>query len=194
MDRLSSQISFIIELDKLKTIHRQTWLIDATRRENSAEHSWHIAMMALILQEHSKEPVDLQKVVKMLLIHDIVEIDAGDVLVYDTAGQQQKAEREQQAAARIFGLLPDDQTETIRQLWQEFEAGTTAEARFAAALDRLMPLLHNYLTEGRAWQQHGITAQQVLTRNAHIAEGSPQLWEYAKEIVQQSVQKGYLAN
>jgi putative hydrolase of HD superfamily len=194
VDRLKRQIGFIVELDKLKTILRQSWLADGSRRENSAEHSWHIAAMALVLAEHANADMDLDlaRVVKLLLIHDVVEIDAGDVLVYDIAGNADKAERERRAAERIYGMLPEDQAAELRALWEEFETGETDEARFAAALDRLMPLLHNFLTEGRAWRQHGITADQVLARNAGIAAGSTVLWDYARELIEEAVERGYL--
>jgi putative hydrolase of HD superfamily len=194
MDRLKRQIGFIVELDKLKTILRQSWLADGSRRENSAEHSWHVALMALVLAEHANAGanLDLARVVKLLLLHDVVEIDAGDVLIYDASGNASKAERERQAAERIYGILPEDQAAELRALWEEFELGETDEARFAAALDRLMPLLHNFLTEGRAWMHHGITADQVLAANAHIAAGSAALWDYARGLIDEAVERGYL--
>ncbi|MGX2040253.1 HD domain-containing protein [Methylocaldum sp. MU1018] len=194
MDRLKRQIGFIVELDKLKNIVRQSWLADGSRRENSAEHSWHVALMALVLAEHANADMDLDlaRVVKLLLLHDVVEIDAGDVLIYDIAGNADKAERERRAAERIYEMLPEDQAAELRSLWEEYETGETDEARFAGALDRLMPLLHNFLTEGRAWRQHGITADQVLARNAHIAAGSAALWDYARELIEEAVERGYL--
>ncbi|WP_133717213.1 HD domain-containing protein [Methylocaldum gracile] len=194
MDRLKRQIGFIVELDKLKTIVRQSWLADGSRRENSAEHSWHVALMALVLAEHANADMDLDlaRVVKLLLLHDVVEIDAGDVLIYDVAGNVSKPERERQAAERIYGMLPDDQAAELRALWEEFEMGETAEARFAASLDRLMPLLHNFLTEGRAWRHHGVTADQVLAANARIAAGSTALWDYARGLIDEAVERDYL--
>ena len=192
MDRLKRQIGFIVELDKLKTIVRQSWLADGSRRENSAEHSWHVALMALVLAEHANADMDLARVVKLLLLHDVVEIDAGDVLIYDVAGNVSKPERERQAAERIYGMLPDDQAAELRALWEEFEMGETTEARFAASLDRLMPLLHNFLTEGRAWRHHGVTADQVLAANARIAAGSAALWDYARGLIDEAVERGYL--
>ena len=192
--RLAQQVGFLVEVDKLKHILRQTWLMDQSRRENDAEHSWHVSLLAVLLIEHAAEPgLDLLRVVKMLLIHDLVEIDAGDTFVYDEVGARDKAEREQRAAGRIFGLLPPDQEMAIRSLWDEFEARQTAEARYAAALDRFQPVLHNYFTQGKAWRQHGITSGQVLTRNRHMAEGAPALWEHVQTLVREAVEKGYLA-
>lgn len=191
--RLARQMAFLLELDKLKTILRRTYLLDNSRNENTAEHSWHLSVMAIILAEHSDQPIDTLHTLKMLLVHDVVEIDAGDTYIYDTAGNEGKAAREQEAAQRIFGLLPADQQGEIHALWQEFEARTTPEARFAAALDRLMPLLHNFHTQGRSWQEHGIHAGQVRARNAHIADGSQALWDYAQGLIQQAVAGNILA-
>ena len=190
--RLDQQIGFILELDTLKSVLRRSYLLNNTRRENSAEHSWHLSAMALVLAEHANVDIDQFRVLKMLLVHDIVEIDSGDTYIYDTAGNDTKAVREQEAAQRIFGLLPDDQKLELTRLWQEFEARETPEAKFAAALDRLMPLLHNYHTEGRSWREHGITKQQVLNLNRHIADGSQSLWEYAEALIDDAAAKGYL--
>ncbi len=151
-DRLAQQMAFIIEIDRLKTVLRRTLIADGSRHENSAEHSWHLALAAMVLAEHSDEPVALLRVLQMLLVHDIVEIDAGDTFYYDDAGRQDKAEREQRAADHLFGLLPDDQAAELHALWTEFEARQTAEARFANALDRLMPLIHNTLNDGHTWR------------------------------------------
>lgn len=192
-DRLTQQLQFIAEIDRLKHILRQTWLLDASRRENDAEHSWHIAVMALLLVEHAEAPVDLSRVVRMLLIHDVVEIDAGDTFIYDTAGHADKDEREQRAAERIFGLLPPDQAAELRALWDEFEARDSAEARYAAAIDRLQPLMHNYLTQGKAWRAHGVTADQVLAMNRpRIGAASAALWQAAERMIAESVAKGWL--
>jgi len=192
--RLEQQIQFIIEIDKLKQVFRQTYLLDSTRKENDAEHSWHLAMMAILLYEYAAEPdTDLLRVMKMVLIHDLVEIDAGDTFCYDEAGNKTKAAREQAAAERIFNILPRDQAGEIRRLWDEFEARQTPEARFAAALDRLQPLLHNYHTQGRAWREHGVTVDQVLERNRHMADGSEALWQYAEAMILDAVDKGFLA-
>jgi putative hydrolase of HD superfamily len=192
IDRLAQQIEFVVELDKLKQILRQTVLMDASRRENSAEHSWHLALMATVLAEHTDEPVDVAHAVKMLLIHDIVEIDAGDTFCYDQQGVLDQAEREQRAAERIFGLLPAEQAEELRGLWQEFEARETAEARFAAAMDRIQPLLHNFHTKGGTWAQHGITVLQVQQRMAPVAHSSTRLAEYVQAMIDQAVELGYI--
>ena len=192
--RLDQQIGFILELDTLKSVLRRSYLLNNTRRENSAEHSWHLSAMALVLAEHANADIDQLRVLKMLLVHDIVEIDSGDTYIYDAAGNDTKAVREQEAAQRIFGLLPDDQKLELTRLWQEFEARETPEAKFAAALDRLMPLLHNYHTEGRSWREHGITKQQVLNLNRHIADGSQSLWEYAESLIGDAAAKGYLVD
>lgn len=193
-DRLAAQIRFLTEIDRLKSVMRQTWLLDGSRLENDAEHSWHLAVMALLLGEYAAEPeVDMARVARMLLVHDLVEIDAGDTYLYDEAANADKAERELRAADRIFALLPADQGEALRALWEEYEAGETPEARFAAALDRLQPLIHNVLTEGRAWRHHGIHAGQVLGRVCSIADGSPALWAYAQSLIREAVERGYLA-
>ena len=189
-DRLARQIAFLLEIDKLKSILRQTYLVNEPRYENSAEHSWHLAMAALILAEHANEPVDPLRVLKMLLVHDIVEIDAGDTYVYGV--QTEKAALEQAAAERIFGLLPEDQRDEVRGLWEEFEARETPDAKFAAGLDRIMPILHNYHTEGHSWRKHGIARSQVLARNGHTAEGSEVLWKYILTIIDDATAKGYL--
>jgi len=193
-ERLGKQVHFLLEVDKLKQVYRQTYLLDQSRKENDAEHSWHIALMAVVLGEHAAESdVDLLRVLKMLLMHDLVEIDAGDTFCYDEAAQRSKLQRERVAADRIFNLLPADQAAEYRALWEEFEAATSAEARFAAALDRLQPLTHNCMTQGRAWQEHGVTEDQVLARNRHIADGSPALWRHAENMVQNAVEQGHLA-
>jgi len=192
-DRLQKQIQFIVEIDKLKQIYRQTILMDGSRQENDAEHSWHLAVMAILLSEYAaEEGMDVLKVVKMVLVHDLVEIDAGDTFCYDEKGNLDKAEREQKAAERIFNLLPEDQAWEIKNLWEEFEERKTLEARFAAALDRVQPLLHNYHTQGHAWQKHGTTSEQVIDRCKYIGDGSPLLWEYIHGIIRESVEKGYL--
>jgi putative hydrolase of HD superfamily len=192
--RFEQQIAFLIEIDKLKQIFRRTILMDKSRTENDAEHSWHLAVMAMLLGEYAAAaPIDVLHVVKMVLIHDVVEIDAGDTYLYDEQAAQDKAEREQKAADRIFALLPDDQAREFRSLWEEFERRETPEARFAAALDRFQPLLHNYKTQGESWKKHGIRREQVLRRGRHMQEGAPLLWEYAQILIERSVELGYLA-
>lgn len=193
MNRLNSQIQFLVEIDKLKTILRQTQIIGEARPENDAEHSWHLAMMAIVLHEYAPSPINLLRVVKMVLVHDIVEIDAGDTFVYDAQGALDKAEREERAAARLFPLLPPDQAAEILALWQEFEARATPEARFAAAVDRLNPMLLNFHTSGAAWARHGITSDRVLRVNSIIEDGAPALWEYAQALVKEAVAEGFLA-
>lgn len=189
---LAQQIQFVMEIDKLKNVLRQTPLMDNSRRENSAEHSWHLAVMALTLGEYAEPGTDLTHVVKMVLIHDIVEIDAGDTFAYDTQGYTDKAEREERAAARIFGLLPDAQRDELLTLWHEFEAVATPEARFANALDRLEPLLDNYVTGGGSWKKAGVTLAKVQKRMEPIGNVSATLGEYVQQILTESVAKGYL--
>jgi len=192
-DRLTRQIEFLIESDKLKSISRRAYLVNASRRENSAEHSWHIAMMAMILAEHCPEKLDLLRVIKMSLIHDIVEIDAGDTNIYDAVATLDKADRESAAANRVFGLLPPDQAQGLREIWTEFEEGVTQEAKFATALDRLMPLLHNYCTQGKRWKEDGINYEQVLAANQTVRKGSEKLWEFTLSIIDECASKGYLS-
>ncbi len=188
---LGRQLDFLREIDRLKGVFRQTYLLDASRKENDAEHSWHLAMYATVLAEHADEPVDLGRVLTMVTIHDLVEIDAGDTFAYDDAAHADKADRERRAADRVFGLL-GEQGRPLRAMWDEFEARQTPEARFAAAVDRLQPLLHNYLTEGKAWREHGVHAPQVLAYNAHVGQGSKALGRLVEALVAESVEKGYL--
>jgi putative hydrolase of HD superfamily len=194
LQRLKQQIAFIREVDKLKTIRRQTLLTDASRQENDAEHSWHLALMALVLAEYAgSDGIDLLHVLRMVLIHDLVEIDAGDTYCYDEAGYTDKTQRETAAAERIFNLLPPDQAAETRTLWDEFEASRTPEAKFANALDRLQPLMHNVFTKGRMWQKHGIVKSQVIDRNCRIADGAPDLWVLARDLIEKAVNDGHLA-
>ena len=193
-DRLEQQIAFIVEIDRLKTVIRQNYLADGSRRENTAEHSWHVTLMAMILSEHAAEPVDRARVLELLLVHDLVEIDAGDTFAYDSVGEQTKAAREQAAAERIFGLLPAAQAERLRAAWDEYEASETPEARFALSLDRLMPMIHNSLTEGRAWQANGVTADKVRHRAESISRGAPALGALAGKLIASSVAAGFLAD
>jgi putative hydrolase of HD superfamily len=191
-ERLDRQIQFILEIDKLKSIYRRTYLLNLERNENSSEHCWHLAVMAMLLAEHANEPVNLFRVLKMVLIHDIVEIDAGDIYVYDEIGTLSKVEKELKAADRLFGILPEDQAAEFRQLWEEFEEAKTPEARFAAALDRLMPMLHNYYTNGKSWTEHGITADRVENRNSRMQLGSARLWEATRGLIVDAVNQGFL--
>lgn len=191
-ERLEKQIRFIMEADKVKNIFRQTYLADGERKENDAEHSWHLAMMAVLLQEHMKEKADLAKVMTMVLIHDLVEIDAGDTYAYDEKGAQTKREREVKAADRIFGLLPEDQGTYFRELWEEFEAYETPDAKFAHLLDNFQPLLLNDASGGKSWKEHGVHRAQPMKRNERIPETSETVWEKMLEIFDKHVECGNL--
>ncbi|MBO9595346.1 MAG: HD domain-containing protein [Niabella sp.] len=192
MEQLIKQIEFIKEIDKLKYVLRRTCLLHSNRRENDAEHSWHLAMMAIILAEYANEPVNLLKVLKMVLMHDIVEIDSGDVFIYDTTQNHTNTEEELKAARRIFGMLPQAQAEALIEIWEEFEAGQTAEAKFARALDRLEPLLQNTSNDGGTWKEFDVRYDQVVMKKKVIARGSEQLWAFAEELLQQNLEKGIL--
>ncbi len=191
--RLHRQLAFLVELDKLKTVLRRTVLTDRSRQENTAEHSWHIALAAVLLEEHAVERgIDLLRVVKMLLVHDVVEIDAGDTFCYDVEANRDKAEREERAADRLFGMLPPDQGGELRALWEEFEARATAEARYAAALDRIQPVLQNLQTEGASWRAHGVPHAEVVDRNRPIGEAAPGIWEHLLARLDEAVELGHL--
>ena len=192
MDRLQQQLSFILEIDKLKSILRQSILIDRTRRENTAEHSWHLAVMASLLAEYSTAPVDVAKVTRMVLVHDIVEIDAGDTFAYDVKGLETKKERERLAADRVFGLLPPEQGRELRGLWEEFEAEQSAEAQFANALDRLAPCLLNGNTDGGTWKMHVPTLDKVLERMKPVRLYMPRVWPVVEKIIEEAVAKGWV--
>ena len=192
-DRLDAQIGFLLEIDRVKQVVRHNPLADGSRLENDAEHMWHLTVMALVLAEHAGEPVDVLRVVTMLALHDVVEIDTGDVLFYDEAARQEAAPAERAAAERIFGLLPADQAGELRALWEEFEARQSVDARFAAAIDRLQPLLLNRAAGGGAWTAERLTAAQVRQANIHIAAGSPPLWELAREVIAAAEAAGLLA-
>lgn len=191
-ERLKKQIEFLAEIDKLKKVRRQTLLLDRSRTENDAEHSWHLAMLVLVLQEYADQPIEPLRVLKMVLIHDLVEIDAGDAFIYDQAAQRDKVLKERTAADRIFNLLPSDQAEEMRALWDEFEAGQSADARFAAALDRFQPILFNCLTEGVQWKKHGVQQHQVLSRCDVVANGSRALWADLQVRLEKAVASGHL--
>jgi putative hydrolases of HD superfamily len=190
-DKLAQQIQFLIETDKLKAVLRRNSPVNTERRENSAEHSWSLALMAIVLAEHTNQPVNLLRVLKMVLIHDIVEIDAGDTYAYDTAANATKAERENRAAERIFSLLPAVQAAEFRELWQEFESGVSPEAAFANALDRLMPLIQNFHNSGKSWREHGVTSQQSLNRSRPIGVASSALWDYASSLLAEAKQRNF---
>ena len=190
MERLKKQMEFIIEVDKLKDIIRQTNLTNGERKENDAEHSWHLALMAVFLSEYAKEPVDVLQVIKMVLIHDLVEIDAGDTYLYDEAGNGTKAAREQKAAERIFNILPGDQAEELFKLWQEFEDRKTPESKFANTLDRIQPVLLNDATEGRAWREHDVCIDQIMSKNEYSSQGSDVLWTYIQDVFEKNIENG----
>ncbi len=179
--RLDKQFEFILETDKEKFVTRQTYLSDANRKENDAEHSWHMALMTILLSEYANEKIDVLKTVTMLLIHDLVEIYAGDTYAYDESGKQTQKERETEAAKRLYQILPKDQEENLKGLWEEFEAGETPEARFARTMDNLQPMMLNSATDGKSWTEHGVHISQILKRNQRTEAGSKELWEYAKE-------------
>ncbi len=191
-ERLVQQIQFIKEIDKLKYILRKTKLINSDRRENDAEHSWHLAMMTIVLAEHSNHPIDVLKVLKMVLIHDIVEIDAGDTFLFDTKKSHENTSEERLAANRIFGILPDDQAQELVAIWEEFEAGETHEAKFARTMDRLEPLLQNASNQGGTWREFDIDYAKVYARSCAMAQGSEVIWAYAQALLNNSVEKGIL--
>lgn len=192
-ERIDRQFEFSRELDKEKFIKRQTYLSDGEHKENDAEHAWHMAVMALILSEYSNEKIDLLKTISMILIHDVVEIDAGDTYAYDEEGKKTQEEREKKAADRLFGILPKEQGEYFKKLWYEFEERKTPEAKFARAMDCIQPLMLNDATDGKSWREHGVHLSQVLERNSGTHTGSEELWEYVyKNLIQKNVKNGNL--
>lgn len=191
-ERLKKQLDFMLELDKMKNIYRQTYVLHEDRKENDAEHSWHLAILAFMLEEYAAEPIDTLKVIKMVLLHDVVEIDAGDTYLYDEEGYKSKAEREEKAAQRIFGLLPDDQRDEYYALWREFEDDITYESRFASILDRMQPLLLNYTKGGIAWKEHGVHKEQVLSRNRPYFDASHELAEVIESVIEDAAANGWL--
>lgn len=191
-NNLLSQIEFIKEIDKLKYIQRRTKLINSDRNENDAEHSWHLAIMAVVLAEHANEPVDILKVVKMLLIHDLVEIDAGDTFIYDTQKDHTNTDEERLAAKRIFGMLPEAQAKELTDIWEEFEAGNSAEAKFARAMDRLEPLLQNSSNQGGTWKEFDVPYSKVYNKKKVIKDGAETIWNYAADLLNENVAKGIL--
>jgi putative hydrolases of HD superfamily len=192
-ERLNKQILFLREIDKQKEIIRQTYLADGSRKEDDAEHSWHLAMMALLLGEYSNEEIDVLHTVSMVLIHDLIEIDAGDTFAYDEAGNLTKKDRETKAADRLFGILPKDQGDKLRALWDEFEKKATPEAKFADSMDKIQPLMLNDASGGKSWQEHDVKASQVYKRNEKTKDGSSRLWEYADDnFIKPNIEKGIL--
>lgn len=191
-DRLSRQISFLLEIDKQKEIIRQTYLASGSRRESDAEHAWHMAVMCVLLSEYANEPIDVPRTVMMLLTHDLVEIDAGDTYAYDVQGNATKRERELKAADRIYGLLPADQAIYLRELWDEFEAMETPEAKFANMLDKIQPVLLNDSSGGKSWTEHGVRESQIMGRNARTHEGSEILWDYIRGLIEKNVRAGFI--
>jgi putative hydrolase of HD superfamily len=191
-EELAARLRFLLEIEKLKGIIRRSLALGGKRYENTAEHSWHLAMFALLLAPHSNEPVDVERVMKMLLVHDIVEIDAGDTYIYDAAALETKAEREEEAASRIFALLPGDEGVELRALWDEYERQDTADARFGHAVDRLQPLLLNFTSNGESWATHHVVMEQVREVNGRMATGSAELWEVARRVLDSAEDRGWL--
>ena len=192
IDRMKQQIAFLMEIDKVKNIFRQTYLADGKRKENDAEHSWHLAIAAFLLKEYVAEDVDVMKVMIMVLIHDLVEIDAGDTYAYDAEGAKTKRAREVVAADRIFGMLPEDQGGYFRELWDEFEAYESDDAKFAHLLDNFQPLLLNHESNGKSWTEHHVKKSQIYKRNEKIKETSPEVWEWMKQIVEEHIALGHV--
>lgn len=190
--RLKKQLDFLLEIDKSKEIIRQTYLSSGSRKEGDAEHAWHMALMAFLLSEYANEPVDTARVVAMTLVHDLVEIDAGDTYAYDTVGNASKKEREQKAADRIFSILPQDQGKWMRDLWEEFEAMETPEARFANTLDKIQPIMLTDAQGGKSWKEHDVKEEMVMKRNERTGEGSEVLWAHFKQILEENTAKGNL--
>jgi putative hydrolase of HD superfamily len=192
--RLNQQLEFLMQIDALKAIERRTRIANGLRQENTAEHSWHLAMFALVLAEYAEIPVNAGHVAKLLLVHDIVEVDAGDTFLYDTIASAGQAVREQAAADRLYGLLPEDQNAELRALWDEFEARTTPEAIFAKAIDRMQPILLNLKTEGYSWQAHSVQRSQVVAHNEHLRVGAPRLWQHISAELDRAVDLGWLGS
>ncbi len=190
--RLERQLDYLMAIEPLKRVERRSPVLETDRRENSAEHSWHVALAAWLLAEHADEPVDAAKVMLMMLLHDLGEVDAGDVFVYDADARAQHHEQERAGIERLASFLPDDQAAAMQALWDQFEDGDTPEARFARALDRLQPMLLNYASEGAAWKEHGIREEQVVAVNSVIAEGSATLWARARRLISDAVAKGFI--
>lgn len=193
-ERLAKQLEFVLEIDRLKAILRRTRIADGSRRENSAEHSWHLAMMAMTLAEHAPVGTDVARAIEMLLVHDLVEIDAGDTFAYDSDANLDREEREVRAAERVFGLLPAEQGARFRALWDEFEGGASPEARYAVALDRLQPFLLNARAEGGTWRTHAVRLAQVRRRMEPIRHAMPEVWPVVERSLAEAVERGWLAS
>lgn len=192
-ERLEKQLDFIREIDKEKQIFRQTYVSDGTRKENDAEHAWHMAVMTFLLKEYANEEIDVLKTIQMILIHDVVEIDAGDTYAYDEVAKTTQREREEKSAARLFGLLPEEQGKEMLALWEEFEAGETPEAKFARSMDNFQPMMLNDATDGKAWMEHEVAVSKILKRNERTPRGAETLWEYGKEnYIEKHVNLGHI--
>ena len=191
-EKLKNQIAFVIEIDEMKRILRMNLHADGSKRENDAEHSWHLAVMAMLLEEYCAEKVDIGRVIKIALVHDLVEVYAGDTFAYDSKGYEDKDEREKMAADKLFGMLDGEQAAFFRALWDEFEEKTTPESRYANAVDRLQPLLLNYLTDGHTWKLGDVHAPQILKRMDIIRTATPELWHIVEGTIETSIEKGIL--
>lgn len=192
MERLEKQLSFLMEIDRQKEVIRQTYLSDGSRKETDAEHAWHLAMMCMVLSEYANEPIDVPRTIMMLLAHDLVEIDAGDTYAYDTEGNATKRQREEKAAERIYGMLPEEQGNTLRMLWEEFEAMETPEAKFANAMDKIQPVLLTDRAQGKSWREHQVRMSQIMERNARTHEGSEVLWDYIRNVLEKNADAGFI--
>ncbi len=192
MERLEKQLSFLMEIDRQKEIIRQTYLSDGSRKETDAEHAWHLAMMCMVLSEYANEPIDVPRTIMMLLAHDLVEIDAGDTYAYDTEGNATKRQREEKAAERIYGMLPEEQGNTLRMLWEEFEAMETPEAKFANTMDKIQPVLLTDQAKGKSWREHQVRMSQIMERNARTHEGSEVLWDYIRNVLEKNADAGFI--
>lgn len=191
-ERIKRQMDFLREIDKLKTIGRQNYLADGSRKEDDAEHSWHLALCALVLQEYMPDPVNVSRTVELVLVHDLVEIWAGDAYAYDIQAQAAQHEKEVKAAEKLFGMLPEDQRTYFQELWEEFEGCKTAEARFARVMDNCQPLLLNDASGGKSWREHGISQEQVYRRNEQVRRWAPEIWAYMESLIQKNVELGNL--
>ncbi len=191
-NRLQQQLAFLVEIDRMKNVMRQTLLADSSRRESDAEHSFSLAMFAMLLAEHAEEEIDISRVIRMVLVHDLIEIYAGDTFCYDQKGNEDKEAREKEAADKLYAMLPEDQAAEYRALWEEFDRMDTPDSRYAAALDRIQPMLNNYLTNGHTWKLGNVTSEQVYKRMEPIRNGLPKAWPIVEWIINTSIEKGFL--